>query len=274
MKTLKIPEKMSFGQAKKYIYETYHFNQDLSISGIERINSYKCNDIVKLLAKMRTTTPQTVIENVRNTGEIPPLDVRPLIGTYQASGFDNIRTVDPTTGSGPTIQGDALLVASDYQDKFNSSVTNLLNTVQKPELDSLHTAIIKLFASFDSYFNYKSQQFNQGKAPGDQLKDTGSNIVGLEDKIKTWIPLLSDGSSINTRGKEYASLLALKAIRNDEAIHSKQATPTISLNDFLTAVNQILDVYTLFYEIHKIIDKRAPQQIIRASFIPDVILTS
>lgn len=266
---LKIRPKISEKQAKKLIidmcknaeHSKHHLIKDLNTNKIElwfTQNGYEFNKLVS---------------SIRNWDESIPL-VESLIGPtfHIESNGSNSHTsiVDSSDNSYSTLEGAGVINSSDYQAKIFAAAKHKQDAIRSASLEDFYSCLSKTFASMESYFYLKAYEYNKLN-PNNVLVDNKETPVPLEDKIKSWIPIMTDDKSINISGKSWSLFKDQQKLRNDNAIHPKSIATACSYTDMAKLINNYRDgIISVFYNIHIAFGDKMKSKLIREAYFPDI----
>ena len=100
-------------------------------------------------------------------------------------------------------------IGVDYHAKFESACRARDNAISGASLDDLHTSVIKGIASIESYVAHRVDIWNRSIAAQIPLNDTKDAKVSFDDKIKIWIPTMTNGAKLDIGGKTWDHFLFL-----------------------------------------------------------------
>lgn len=166
-------------------------------------------------------------------------------------------------------------IAVDYQSKFESACRARDRAVEGASIEELHTAIIKGIASIESYVTHRADTWNHSFAAHMQLTDQKNAKVSFEEKIKVWIPIMTQGKRLNLGGAMWADICLLQAIRDNDAIHAKKFGIGASYSDIAGALNKFkTGIADFLLQLHTLFEEPIPRAIIRARFFPEIYVQS
>jgi hypothetical protein len=134
----------------------------------------------------------------------------------------------------------------------------------------LQSAIVKGIGSLEAFINARADRWNKTH-PEDQLLDSRQKKVSFEDKVDIWIPKLTGGAKLDKSGTMWRHFVALRGIRDDEAIHPKAVGFGISYRDLAKNINMFrLGIAGFLFELHLLSYVTVPRAVIRAMYAPEV----
>jgi hypothetical protein len=154
-------------------------------------------------------------------------------------------------------------VGVDYVSKFESACRSRDRTISTGSYDELDTTIIKGVSAIEAYISHR--EWNET-----ELLDEKRAKVSFEDKIKSWIPTMTNGKKLDLSGTTWQDFLFLQKIR-DGAVHSKQFARGASFLDLAGGLNKFkTGVAKLTFDLHVMFEEPVPRSVIRAMFFPEV----
>lgn len=103
--------------------------------------------------------------------------------------------------------------------------------------------------------------------------DSKANKISFEDKIDTWISLMTNGIKFNKGIKYWEHFKRLQQIRDNLSIHAKSSGYSISYGDLASIINLFkTGIAGVLIQLHELFGERIPGAIIRGYYAPDVEL--
>ncbi len=165
-------------------------------------------------------------------------------------------------------------IGVDYESKFESACRARDEAISRASSEDLHTAIIKGIASIESYVLHRVDIWNQSAISDTQLIDNKRTKITFEEKIKSWIPSISNGKKLNLGGVMWSDFLFLQSIRDNDAVHAKKYAQGITYVDLAIVLNKFkTGLADFLLQLHIIFDEPIPRAIIRARFFPEVYVS-
>lgn len=162
-------------------------------------------------------------------------------------------------------------IGVDYESKFESACRARDEAISRASSEDFHTAIIKGIASIESYIAHRVDIWNHSHISQMQLVDNKTSKVTFEEKIKKWIPIISNGKTINLGNVMWSDFILLQSIRDNDAVHSKKFAQGITFQNLALVINKFkTGIADFLLELHKIFEEPVPRAIIRARFFPEV----
>jgi hypothetical protein len=162
------------------------------------------------------------------------------------------------------------LVLYDYWATFDTAVKALRRAVCEASYPELRSAIVQGIASIEGYMNYLAEIWNK-RNPEDQLLDSRQEKVSFDDKIDDWIPRMTGGKRLYKGDQPWSHFRILRQIRDDEAIHPKTSSHSVSFAEVAKKANLFrTGIAESLIRLHVLFNERVPRVIIRAAYAPDV----
>ncbi|MFA0405173.1 hypothetical protein [Vibrio sp. 10N.222.52.C12] len=261
---LKVRQRISEKQAKKMILDLVRKSDHSSRSHTDTLN----NKQIEAWFNQNQYPFKQLVTSSRDFKVSIPFVENILPTTVHVSGGET-SVIDANGDVQASINGAGSLNMSDYQGKFESAMKYRDRAIQHADIEEYYSCLSKLFASLESYFNYKALVYNQTAA--DKLIDSKQSPVPLEDKIRDWIPILAPGNKVD-RGNRCGQLFKLQLLeRNNQAIHPKSPAQATSYADLAQKLNELRDgVIKLTYDIYSVLEVEMKSQVIRSVYHPDV----
>lgn len=195
-----------------------------------------------------------------------------LLGsTWTVSDGADVQVIDNRTGQVvANVSGPGTVTLSTYLAQFEMACAARDRAVQKSSYADLQTAITHGIASVEAYIAELVKDWNL-RHPDDQLLDTRSAKVSLDDKIDLWIPKMSGGATLIKGDQRWSEFVVLRRIRDDETIHPKRGAQAMSLVKLVRLIDAFrLGIAGMLGQLHLHFGQPLPSAIISAVYMPDV----
>lgn len=219
----------------------------------------------------RNVNPNIVAERCRDYTEIVPY-FQNLIGTtWTAVGEGGFAIFDKRTGKVvEEFEGPGQIVLSMYQALLEEACKERDRTVEEESYSALHSALVKGIASMEAFLNDRAQEWNDIH-PDDRLIDSKQNKVSFDDKLKVWIPKMTQGLKLDFGDDRWRHFRELRKIRDDQAIHPKKSSHVVSYAQLAETVNKFrTGIVGMLIQFHLVFYVLAPAVVINAFYMPDV----
>lgn len=227
-------------------------------------------DVVSAFRRNKIDFSQ-LIEDCRDPSVNVPFFENQIGSTVHTSGVKVERVNFKTGMVKPIIDGDGTYSEASYWSSFELSLESLDRCIAKTSYPEFLNSTVQLITSIESYINRHVEFWNETH-PEDQLIDSRSSKVSIEDKIEKWVPKMSHGHRIDKSQKYWEEFKAIKNIRDNEAIHVKSQFNSVTSANFLKRIHQLQGSILLLIKLHICFGERIPRIIIRAYFSPPVEL--
>lgn len=217
-----------------------------------------------------------LVETLRDPSERVPF-VENLLGPNWTTVGDPTSGVqfsvyDMETGQSlSSISGPGIQSLCTYHSQFDQAVESLERAIEHNSYQDLQQALGTGIASLETFVENRVRKWN-AKNPSNQLVDT-QPFKTFDDKVGDWFPIMSNGRRYDKGGADWDKLKRLREIRDNEAIHSKnhaQAVTFAQLADYCNWFTQ--GITETMFRMHVFFELRVPSSIIRAKYVPDVIV--
>lgn len=190
----------------------------------------------------------------------------------QSSGEGSVSIVDNETGEEEVVlTGDGILSLSTYQSHFEEACAARDRAVNQSSITEYQSAVNHGIASLEAFLAAVALQWNRSR-PDDPITDSKKDKVSFDDKIDTWIPKMTGGAKFEKGDELWAHFKQLRAFR-DEAAHPKTVGYGFGLADLAKFVNMFrMGIAGMQQQLHLLFNFRVPAEIIRAFYMPDVIV--
>lgn len=229
------------------------------------INGYPYKELIKTIRDFNKEAVPLVENFIHSTFH--------LSSSHSGSNSEgcNAQVINYLTGTiTAQLQGNGVLIDSDYKAKFDSAVKYKCRAIQSADPEEFNSCLIKAIASIESYFNYKAAVYNNLNQTKRIILDTCGKI-SIEEKFKKWIPIISNGITFNLSGQDWFLFKKQKKIRDDYAVHSKNISQGISYKELAANLNEFRDgTAKLFYNLHIFFKDNMKRSLIREVFCPDI----
>jgi hypothetical protein len=235
-------------------------------------------DVKRFFAE-RGAAFEEVVERSRDYRQHVPFFENLLGGGHvfvNAPGGGSVAWVDLSSGEEKEVarvEGTGVLVTSSYQQHFVTALKALERAVVEGSWGEFLSAVSGGLASVEAYVNYRAGERNKTH-PSDLLVDSKQSKVSFELKIEQWVPRMAGGRKLDRSDAVWRDFLALRAIRDDQAIHTKNASSGVTYQQMAEAINRFRSGIAMFLvRLHGLFSEPIPSQIIRAASAPDVEAT-
>jgi hypothetical protein len=222
-----------------------------------------------LLARQVNTF--ALIERLRDPAEHIPFFENLIGATWSASGGGEWSVVSSTGKKLASVSGPGIISMNDCQAAFETSTKARDRAINEQSMFSIYECLTFGIASIEAFFERASSAWNESH-PSNNLIDISSNKVKLEDKITTWLPIMSGGKAFDKSNRQWNDFKVLKRIRDNHAIHPKGGQ-AMSLSDMAKYLNSFRHgIAHLLGNLHVILHCPVPAVVINAIYFPDVII--
>lgn len=264
MARIEFNDKLSHQMAKQMILmfakHGNHYHNENFISDHSVAHAYKINgvDFDWLIEKSRS--PEFKI----------PLFENMLSSTITMEGC-SIQTFDACGKPEIPIEGDGEYTKYPYWALMEKSYQLRQSSVEKPSYIDLHSAITIGISAIEHFMNSQAISWDtiHTEMP---LLDSKENKVSIEEKIKKWTPIITNGKNLEIGGVNWNRFLELKSMR-DEIVHPKGAYGHMQISEMPYYINILRDgIADIIIQLHLIFKIKIPAIIIRYKYTPDVKL--
>jgi hypothetical protein len=213
-----------------------------------------------------------LVEKCRNpTSHVPYFEN--LIGsTWTVSGGCKMARVNGTGEEEFSVSGPGKFTELTYWALVEEVKNAKDRAVEKISYSDLQSAIVNGIASIESFINQKVNIWNKA-FPDKQLIDNKTNKVSFDDKIKIWIPILTNGKKLDKSTVNWSDFKKLQGIRDNLAIHPKVPGYGFSYSDLANKINMLnTGIAGVLIDLHLLFNEKIPGVIIRLRYSPDVIV--
>jgi hypothetical protein len=223
-------------------------------------------DMVRAFFEQHGVDYDKLVEDARNPSFQIPLVESLIPANWTITG--GFQIVDGETGA---VQADitapSTVSLSTYRSHFDQAVASVNASIERGSLPIFLQGIASGFGSIESFLNTAAEEWN-AKHPDQQLIDKKQSF---EARVAEWMKTISGGEAYDKGQRDWQSLMELKDIRDDMAMHPKKAAQAIAFEEMAKFVNLFYGgVATTLFRMHILIKKRIPCSIIRAKFTPEV----
>lgn len=198
-------------------------------------------------------------------------------GTYEISASPGVEIkhsfiVDGIAVSEKDIKGHAV-VREPHRADFSAACQARDDAIKNSNFDSFYTALAKGFASLEAYFTLRVTVHNAKCEPSKKLseKRLKGGFVSLDEKIREWLPQLTDVSVDVATSPGWEDFLYLRKLRNDVAIHPKPDAGLSTLEELADGLNRFrTGIGSLMFLLHQAFREPMQRSIIRAMRYPTV----
>lgn len=217
-----------------------------------------------------------LVQHCRNPNELIPIVENIVRSTWKVSGGGKAAIV---TGAATeeekeiaSVRGPGELTSSTYLQLFENAVDSLQRCMGSASFGDFQSCVSNGIASIDSYIAYRAWLYNSGN-PAEPLIDSKENKVSQDTKIDEWIPKMSGGKKLDKSGVNWNHFKRLRAVRDNLAMHVKQPALGISSQDLCELLNLFRSgIAGLLVDLHLLFSERIPCNIIRNTYLPDILL--
>jgi len=164
------------------------------------------------------------------------------------------------------------LELSSSQAKLRGAVAARARAVKASSYSEFLSCLDQGIAAIEAYLNRRASLWNQSNQ-NDQLIDSRQQRVSFDDKIRKWVPRMT-GSPFPLGESFWDHFKKLRQVRDDDSIHPKRESYTISLEELACLINMFrTGVCELLIRLHLAFDDVVPAVLIRARFAPNVVVT-
>lgn len=220
----------------------------------------------------RGINTNNLIEECRNPRNPIPYFENLIGSTWKVStsGSGSVSLIDSNGEVIHEMKGSGLFIWSNYKAHFEAASAARDRAVTEDSYSAFQECLSQGFASIEAFFNTQARAWNK-QHPDDELVDSVTHKVSLENKIDEWVHKISGGGKIDKTDQVWNDFKSLKKVRDDNAIHPKLPGQGISYKDFANQVNAFrLGIAQLLGNIHRLLGIAVPGVIINAIYMPDV----
>lgn len=245
-----------------------HSNIDKSLQA-----KLRTDEDVKKFFEQEGKNFEELIEKCRNfyDNNVPIIEnLAPSSFKVEIRGRGSISYRDSSTGKEKIREEAGEIITSIYWSSYEEAKDAINRAVEYESFADFQSAIEDGISSIEGYINYKAEQWNY-KNPNNQLIDSKQFPVRLEDKIINWTKTITGKDFDKNIDNCWTYFKELKKIRDDERVHPKESSQSISQKDLAKLINKFrFGIAGMLVQLHLIFDDRIPRIIIRGYYSPDV----
>ncbi len=216
-----------------------------------------------------------LVERLRNKDEQVPLFENLVPPVFNVGGAPGSRIALRGAGEKElsVIEGESgYLVFSAYSSRFNQAAGHLERCVKTMNHEDYLSSLGDGIASIEAYISHRAELYNDAHPPNEKLVDTNQNQTHFETKIKTWIPTMTGGKSIDLgRNKNWSDFMALRRYRHDYTTHPKEHPYGESHSALCQKLNLFrTGIASLLLDLHILFGGGAPSRVVRYAYLPDI----
>jgi hypothetical protein len=210
-----------------------------------------------------------LVEECRNYKNFIP-DFENLIGSTWRTVDASVSLVDSDGEVINEMKGPGLFIWSNCGAHFEAACAARDRAIAENSYSAFQECLSQGFASIEAFFNTQARVWNK-QHPDNELIDSKTHRVSLEDKMEEWVPKMSGGGKIDKTGKVWNDFKILKKVRDDNAIHPKLPGQGISYKAFAKQINAFrFGIAQLLANLSLALGLPVPSVIINAIHMPDV----
>lgn len=225
---------------------------------------------VKNFFKDRGYDYDKLVDTIRDYPEPVPLIENFMPATAFASPGLQVSRVNFLGNEDLHLSGPGAFTMFGYQSQIEQTFENIEAATKNSSPQHLLTACMNGVASIEGYINYRVEIWNK-LHPESSLHDTKQSPVSFNDKIDSWIPIMTSQKKLDKSGRTWNDFKRLKAIRDDIAVHPKSSGHTFTLEQLAELINCFsAGIAGLLNQLHNLFGERTPSIVIRHIYAPEV----
>jgi len=250
-----------YGQGQAYAWQQYDLRTEEGVKRLLADQGY--TDFCKLVED----------EEARPKNAVLPLETHLFSegwGIKLPPGEQSYAAIRQGDREVARIQGESgRFVLTQYQERFKDSGRNLERCTSGEEANygDLLSSFADGLASIEAFVNYMANPHLQ-RMPRGQDK-----LVHLDFKLDFWIPLLSEGRSIDKSGLSWQHFQEIRNIRNERQSHPKAGVYGVSDSAFCHQANLWRNgIALMLLYLHATTGRLAPPELVKRAHMPDIEL--
>jgi hypothetical protein len=210
-----------------------------------------------------------IVEECRNYKNFVP-EFENLVGSTWKTEGASVSLVDSEREVINEMKEPGLFIWSNCEAHLEAACAARDRAVAENSYSAFQECLSQGFASIEAFFNTQARVWNK-QYPDNELIDSETHKVSLEDKIEEWVPVMSSGRKIDKTGKVWNDFKSLKKVRDENAIHPKLPGQGITYKAFTKQLNAFrFGIAQLLANLHLTLGLPVPSVVINAIHMPDV----
>ncbi len=266
---LRFKSKISLEQAKSKI----------TVYGVFGEHSYSPRptngaEVCGLLRSMGAN-PDRMAEDCRNYKKAVPVFENLVRGGWDVHVYEGgkVGVVDNLTNETIVeLEKSGKIDPSTYLAKFDAACAARDRAVENSSFQDCQNAITQGVASIEAFLNEEARRWNR-KNLEDLLLDSKKDKISLDDKIDSWVPIITGGSKIVKNDQQWNDFVKLRRVRDNYAIHPKQDAQAITYEE----LGKLIDAFRfgiagLLGRLHLVFGRPVSASLINAFYMPEVVM--
>ena len=165
------------------------------------------------------------------------------------------------------------VITSNYEAAFDIAISHLERAVSDGSVAEIESAIVRGIGSIEAFIGYLTEQWNDAN-PGKELHDSKKSKVSFEDKIDTWLPVIT-GSKLNKGTKHWNDFKRLRDVRDNLTVHPKKHSHTVKYAKLAELINAFrTGIVGILVDLHLLSHHWIPAAVVRAYHVSEVDVVS
>jgi hypothetical protein len=215
-----------------------------------------------------------LVEKCRDPAHHVPFFENLIGSTWTVSPGSSVSRVNLNTGEEDNkVDGPGLYAPDGYWATYETAHGALERAANNLSYGEALSALSSGIASIETFLRARVLEWNKNH-PDDQLIDSRDTKVSFDDKIDLWIPKMT-GRKLDKSGKRWQAFKVARAIRDDHAVHPKEAGHAVQFARLVEIINLFANgIAGLLIDLHIHFKQKTPRIIIRDAYAPEAELVT
>ena len=264
---LKRVHKLSRKKAERFVFDLANYGD----SSNSTIRFQSIHELKKYCSLARISF-DSIVEQTRDISKNVP-HFENLVGSLWTAKGVTVSKINPETGEYETIlAGDGQWSEAPYWTFFENSYKIFESSIENSSYSDFFIAVERGLSSIEHYIYHRARIWN-GQNPTRKLIDNANTKVRFEKKLDDWIPMMSDGISIDKGTEVWRSFKKMKELRDKSIVHTSSPVYGLQYKELAQLMkNYGLGIAGFLFHLHIVFSERTPSIIIRAYHTSDVIV--